>query len=109
MWGMGVLAVSETVTFGAVGDIALAMGVADAMQEKGLDWPFARIQEQLDRAELLFGNLECVVIPEDFPRHEIDRKVLIAPFSGTAVASVLGRAGFDFLNLAPISKIQTKI
>ncbi|UCF20716.1 MAG: CapA family protein [Gemmatimonadota bacterium] len=86
--------------FGAVGDIALAVGVADAMQEQGLDWPFARIQSQLDRADLLFGNLECVVKPEEFPRQEIDSKALITPFSGAAVASVLGRAGFDFINLA---------
>ena len=91
---------SDKVTFGAVGDIAYLKGVNVAAKAHGLNWPFERIKAQLERADVLFGNMETVVIPPDYPRAEIDPRGLIAPFGGEAVAQALRRAGFDFLNLA---------
>ncbi len=91
---------SNTITFGAVGDIGLCRGVNAGIRAHGLDWPFERMKEQLNRADVLFGNMETVVVPPDYPPGEIDPRGLIAPFPGPDVAQALKRAGFDFLNLA---------
>jgi len=90
----------NTVTFGAVGDIALAMGVSQGIATSGVQWPFERMAPILSRADLLFGNMETVLAPPDYPEHEIDRKALIATFAGPDCARALKDAGFDFLNLA---------
>jgi hypothetical protein len=91
---------SGKATFGAVGDISFLKGVNVAAEAHGLDWPFERMKPQLDRADLLFGNMETVLIPPDYPRDQVDPRGLIAPFDGEDVAAALRRAGFDFLNLA---------
>jgi len=91
---------SETVTFGAVGDIGFWKGVNDGVDAHDIDWPFELMKEQLHRADLLFGNMESVVVASDYPEDAIDPKGLISPFPGEACAGALVRAGFDFMNLA---------
>ncbi len=90
----------DTITFGAVGDIALSGAVAAAATARGLDWPFASMRAQFERADVLFGNLESVFIPDDYPPAEIDPRGLISRLPGPAAAAALRHAGFDFLNLA---------
>jgi poly-gamma-glutamate synthesis protein (capsule biosynthesis protein) len=54
----------------------------------------------LARADLLFGNMESVALPPDFPPDKVDPKGLIAAASGPECAAALKRAGFTFLNMA---------
>ncbi len=88
---------SNKVLFGAVGYINLSGGVASPVMNDGFDWAFERMLPHLRRAELLFGNLESVVSPPDYPAREIDPKGLIGQRDP---APALKKAGFDFLNLA---------
>ena len=90
----------DLITFGAVGDIALHGAVAAAASAHGLDWPFAGMRAQFERADVLFGNMESVFIPDDYPRAEIDPRGLISRLPGPAAATALRHAGFDFMNLA---------
>jgi len=90
----------STITFGAVGDIALTGAVATAAAARGLDWPFAPMRAQLERADILFGSMESVFIPDDYPAAELDPRGLISRLPGAAAAAALRHAGFDFLNLA---------
>ncbi len=90
----------DSVTFGAVGDIALYGNVASQVEKAGIDWPFEMMRSELNRADVLFGNLECVAIPDDYPRKELDPSGLVTLLPGELVGSGLRRAGFDVLNLA---------
>ena len=87
----------DTITFAAVGDIDLSRWGAQAVARGGADWPFAEMMPVLRQADLLFGNMESVVLPEDYPDGQIDPKGLVDKFDATAA---LAEAGFDFLNLA---------
>jgi hypothetical protein len=88
------------VTFGAVGDIVLAGGICSRMKSSGLDWPFASVKAALADLDVLFGNMESVFIPEDFPARELDPAGLIATLSGEDCGRCLADAGFTFLNMA---------
>ena len=88
------------VTFGAVGDISLSGATERAMREDGPDWPFARMRREFSRADLLFGNLECVLVPADIPTEVRARPGLVCGSPSDEVAAALGDAGFGFLNLA---------
>jgi poly-gamma-glutamate synthesis protein (capsule biosynthesis protein) len=90
----------RSVTFGAVGDIGFYGETARQMQALGGQWPFEKMRPHLQRADLLFGNMEAVVIPDDFPKEKIDPAGLISPLPGPQCAQALKDAGFDFLNLA---------
>ncbi len=87
----------QTITFAAVGDIDLSRSGGQAAARHGMSWPFARMMPVLCEADLLFGNMESVVLPEDYPDDQIDPKGLVDKFDATAA---LASAGFDFLNLA---------
>jgi len=86
-----------TVTFGAVGDIMFSSACGEAMIDNGLDWPMAKMTPHLARADVLFGNMESVLLPEDYPDDAIDPRGLVTKFDG---AEALARAGFDFMCLA---------
>ena len=88
------------IRFGAVGDTAFHNHTAEEMLAKGVDWPFEKMQEHLDRADVLFGNLECPFLPDDFPEEEIDPRAMLCNVSASEGAGALKRAGFDFLCLA---------
>lgn len=89
-----------TITFGAVGDVGLRRGVAEGMQRHGMEWPFEPMRDELARADLLFGNMETVLVPQDYPEEELEPMGMIAPFPAQDCARVLAEAGFDVLNLA---------
>jgi poly-gamma-glutamate synthesis protein (capsule biosynthesis protein) len=84
-------------TFGAVGDIALAGPTSVELQRRGTSWLFEAVAPVLARADLLFGNLECAVVPTDYPDDQIDPRGLVGKFDGTPA---LQAAGFDFVSLA---------
>ena len=88
---------NKKVVFGAVGDINLSGTVASPKFDNGFDWAFQKMLPHLRQAELLFGNLESVVAPPDYPPEQIDPKGLIGRCD---CAPALKRAGFDVLNLA---------
>ena len=48
---------------GAVGDIAFAGPTVAEIERRGRDWVFARVLPALQRADVLVGNLECVIVP----------------------------------------------
>jgi poly-gamma-glutamate synthesis protein (capsule biosynthesis protein) len=54
----------------------------------------------LNRADVLFGNMESVTIPPDFPREEIDPGGMISLLPGEEAAAALRRVGFDVMNMA---------
>ncbi len=87
----------QTVIFGAVGDIDFCRTCGEQMAANGADWPFQKMQPHLDRADLLFGNMESVLLPESYPDEQIDPDGLCGKYDGTAA---LKRAGFDFACLA---------
>jgi hypothetical protein len=88
---------NKKVVFGAVGDINLSGTVASPAFTDGFDWAFQKMLPHLRKAELLFGNLESVVAPPDYPADQIDPKGLIGRCD---CAPALKRAGFGVLNLA---------
>ena len=91
---------SDVITFGAVGDVSLAGQAGADARAHGVDWLFERMRPVLGRADVLFGNMESVTIPPDFPREEIDPSGLISPLPGEEAAAALRRAGFDVMNMA---------
>jgi len=84
-------------TFGAVGDIALCGRCGQDVQANGMGWPFERLLPVFEQADLLFGNMESVILPPDYPAGEIDPKGLVSTFDGS---DALAAAGFDIVNLA---------
>ena len=85
------------VTFGAVGDICLARTCGRHIEKNGEVWPFELMRPFLDRADLLFGNMESVVLPPDYPEEQIDPEGLVSKFDASGALKV---AGFDILNMA---------
>ncbi len=90
----------NTVIFGAVGDISFYRQIAEDVLTYGAGWPFRKMLPFLGKADLLFGNMESVVIPKSFPENKIDPEGLISKLPGPFAASILKAAGFDFLNMA---------
>ena len=88
------------IVFGAVGDLSLRLGVAENIMKKGTDWPFELMCPELSRVDILFGNMETVLVPPDFNMDSVEASELIAPFPGEECAAAFERAGFHFLNLA---------
>ena len=87
----------RTVTFGAVGDIELSRDCGRQVEASGFAWPFQEMMPHLSQADLLFGNMESIVLPSDYPDDRIDPEGLVSKFDGTPA---LKEAGFDFLNFA---------
>lgn len=87
----------KTVTFGAVGDISFWKTGAASVRQHGFEWPFAKMLPHLRRADLLFGNMESVTLPPDYPLEQADPGALVDAFDGTPA---LKEAGFDVMTLA---------
>jgi len=85
------------VIFGAVGDVNLARECGEQVREHGPDWPFELMRPYLEKADLLFGNMESIVLPADYPDEQIEPGTLVTKFDGTAA---LERGGFDLMNMA---------
>jgi len=52
---------TDKVSFLAFGDINLGRTVGQKILKKGVDYPFAKYNVQLDSADIVFANLECPV------------------------------------------------
>ncbi|HET6427782.1 MAG TPA: CapA family protein [Phycisphaerae bacterium] len=87
----------RVLTFGAVGDISLSRECGHDVQAHGTGWPFEMLLPVFEEAQLLFGNMESVVLPPGYPEDAIDPKALVSAFDGTGA---LAEAGFDIVNLA---------
>lgn len=87
---------SRRVSLVAVGDIMLARHVERLMQTHGTDYPFAKIEDKLQDADIAFGNLESPLSERGTP----------LPGKGICfrarpeMASRLKKAGFDVLSVA---------
>jgi poly-gamma-glutamate capsule biosynthesis protein CapA/YwtB (metallophosphatase superfamily) len=86
---------SPTVRLMAVGDISLGWEVGRRIVRHGLD-PFRYVETYFDQANLVMGNLECVISTSTYrwPKKTIH---LRAPL---AAADTLSMAGIDVLNVA---------
>src|SRR4051794_37914109 len=67
------------------------------MRTRGYEWPFAAALPALARADVLFGNLESVLVPESFPEELVNRRGLVG--RDDAVRA-LKHARFDVLSVA---------
>jgi len=84
-----------TVTLTAVGDILLDRGIAKKIEKFGIDYPFAHVGDELRKADIAFGNLECPLSK--------DGVKVTKPFVFRAkpeYAECLEKAGLDMLSLA---------
>jgi poly-gamma-glutamate synthesis protein (capsule biosynthesis protein) len=70
------------------------------MVAQGAEWPFIKIKPVLERADFLFGNMESVAIPADFPQEKLSKSGLISGVSGAMAAQALKWAGFEIMNMA---------
>jgi len=88
-------AASGSVRLMVVGDMILARGIGSRIAAEGTGAPFARVQSILDRADLLIGNLECVVSTRG------TRQNKLYTFRATPRSvGAIRRAGFDVVGLA---------
>lgn len=88
----------------AVGDISLGehyflsgCGPRSIAEQKGPDYLFDKIREQLITGDIVFGNLECVLSDYNLDAQDIESVV----FRGSPdMVQGLKRAGFNVLNIA---------
>ncbi len=85
----------KTLTLAAVGDICLARFIRDNIKQHGADWPFDPCRDLL-RADVTFGNLECVAYEPGKPEPEHRQQMIVDWNEGSGLA----HAGFSVLNLA---------
>jgi poly-gamma-glutamate synthesis protein (capsule biosynthesis protein) len=86
-----------TITLAAAGDILLDRGVRAQLEEYGYDYPYARVKEFFQKADIAFANLECPLAAGGTPVIK-DRRLI---FQGNLEnGSALKGAGFTILNLA---------
>jgi len=78
-----------------VGDLMLARGIGTRIANEGVGAPFRKVQPILDRADLLIGNLECVVSTRGTQQQKL-YTFRAKPRSVGALRS----AGFDIVGLA---------
>ena len=87
----------ESVTVSFVGDILLARGVEDAINDNSIEYIFESVKEKLSHADIAIGNLECALTESGVPA--IKTSTLLFKAS-PAYAKTLQEAGFSLLNLA---------
>lgn len=86
----------EEVSLIAVGDISYSRGVERMVaKQKDINYPFQKVQDYLNGADLVFGNLET---PITQGREISDFEMVFRSNSGTEKA--LKQAGFSILSLA---------
>lgn len=89
--------IKKTITLGAVGDISLSHDGGEQIRQHGFGWPFERMVPHFRKADVLFGNMESVTLPPDYPAAEIDPAGLVSAYDATPA---LREAGFDIMTLA---------
>ncbi|MDZ7828198.1 MAG: CapA family protein [Halofilum sp. (in: g-proteobacteria)] len=80
-----------------VGDIMLGGTATEFMQRHGYDYAFAGVEPELQRADVLFGNLEGPLTNGGEPAPDKQYLFRTPP---AKVAPALARAGFDVVSLA---------
>lgn len=80
----------------AVGDILLDRGVR-AQVNGEYDYPYRKVRNVLERADITFGNLECPITTEGTPA--LKRSILLFK-ADLENAAAIKEAGFDILNLS---------
>ena len=85
------------ITLAAVGDISFAGRVEKTVNEHNKAYLFEEVKSDLSKSDILFGNLESVMIPDDFPLEKSSGSPLQ---SRDSVAEVLRPIGFDVLHTA---------
>ena len=78
-----------------VGDMMLARGIGDRIADEGNGAPFRRVQSIFDSADLLIGNLECVISSRGRPASK-----LYTFRAKPKTVGALKKAGFDLVGLA---------
>ncbi len=82
----------------AVGDVMLGRYIAKVMKANGSDYPFQRIAPVLKSADIVLGNLEGIIAPDDAAISYPDKPY---SFHGPKdAAPALAKAGFTVLDLA---------
>ncbi len=84
-------------TLGAVGDISFAMQMQNHLRSQGTQFPFEHVVSELKKADVLFGNQESVMIPDDFPLEKTTGNPLQ---SRDFVLESLRPLGFDVMHMA---------
>ncbi len=80
----------------AVGDISFS-NLDGIYKGKPAEFPFEHVLPSLTDSDILFGNMESVMRPEDFPMDNYDKGALDSP---DFVYEFLKPAGFDIMNHA---------
>ena len=84
-------------TLAAVGDISFAGRLGELILKRGPVFPFEHVLDSLQQADVRFGSLESVMIPDGFP---LEKTIDGALQSRDHVWGSLQAAGFDVLNRA---------
>ncbi|OQA81616.1 MAG: Capsule biosynthesis protein CapA [Lentisphaerae bacterium ADurb.Bin242] len=85
------------ITLAAVGDISLARQVEKTIKGHDVSHLLEKVKPALDQADVRFGNLESVAVPENFP---LEQASGIPLYSYDAALEALRPAGFDILHSA---------
>lgn len=85
----------NTITLAAVGDTCICGYIRDNIRKYGAGWPFERVRDAL-RADLVFGNLECVAYKPGVPEPQARLQMIMDWNEGAG----LKEAGFSVLGLA---------
>ncbi|MDD5597363.1 MAG: CapA family protein [Victivallaceae bacterium] len=85
------------ITLAAVGDISLARQVEKTINEHDISYMFEKVKPDLNNADILFGNMESVLISENFPLKKTSGNPL---YSHASAAEILRPINFDILHCA---------
>ncbi len=85
----------NTISLAAVGDICISGYIRENVRKHGAAWPFELVREAL-RADIAFGNLECVAYKPGEPEPQSRLRMIMDWNDGAG----LKEAGFAALNLA---------
>ncbi len=83
----------------AVGDISFARRLEGFVREHGAGYPWERVRPVLEGADILFGNLESVMVPPDFPADQANPHFQVLASDDSMVSS-LQTGDFNVINLA---------
>lgn len=84
-------------TLAAVGDISFWGKIEKHILDSGPSYPFENVLGDMKKADILFGNVESVMISDDFPLENCSGVPLQ---SRDFVAGVLKQMNFDILHMA---------
>jgi len=85
------------VTLAAVGDISFARKMEKNILDSGPSYPFEDVLSDMKNADVLFGNMESVMIPEDF---QLEKSSGVPLQSRDFAAEALKVVKFDVLHMA---------